>query len=153
MENAENYPINKPEIAMTKIQKLCGINPEQALRVVINNLIARQEFDKAKELFNNFSKSRGDGTVISNDLLPLRREIRNAEISYMVKKLINMDGTEEEEEKCWNLIQSGVRMGNVKLSSIYLGENESDSRKITLEDIWPDKDEVAIIKWATERLR
>lgn len=142
MEQAEQFPISDSRLAMSKIQELCGGTPDSILKIVIKNLIARNEFKEAKDIFNEFYKTREGKSVISKDILPLRNEIRNAEIGFMVLKVINMRGTEEEERECWELIRRGINTGNVRLSSISLGTSDDGQRKITLEDVWPDEDEV-----------
>lgn len=46
-----------------------------------------------------------------------------------------MNGTEEEERRYFELIEKGLKMGNVKLGSISLGKSKDGLRTITLADI------------------
>ena len=116
-------------------------------------MISGKRFDEARELFDNFCKSKGKESMIPKDLVNIRKRIRNEEIAYMVLKVINMSGTEEEERRCWQLIKDGVRLGNVNLSSITLGTSLDVSRRITLEDIWPDEEELSRLNWSAGKSR
>ena len=71
----------------------------------------------------------------------LRLKIRNAEISDIVLKGINTQGTEEEEREYFELIEKGIKMENVKLRAISLGKSQDGTRNITLADIWTDENQ------------
>ena len=152
-ENAEVFPVTNPNLAMTNAKEICGGTLEQMLGVIVENLISTKKFEEAKELFDDFCKSKGKGAMIPNDLVSIKKKIRNEEIAYMVLKLINMSGRAEEEKRCWQLIKEGVRMGNVNLSSITLGTSLDGSRRITLEDIWPDEEELSRLNWSAGKSR
>lgn len=137
-EKSEQYNIENPEKAITQIQELCGENAGQSLRTVIKNLIGSKKYNKAKEICDKFS----DNDKESQNLIyikRLRNEIRNAEISDIVMRVINTNGTIEEERACIELIEKGLKIGNVKPRAVYLGKNQDGSRSITLEDIWTDE--------------
>ena len=70
----------------------------------------------------------------------LRKEIRNEEIGDAVLKGINMDGTLEEQNAYYELIEKGLKQGNVKLGAVCLGKSEDGLRTITLADIWTEKE-------------
>ena len=152
-ENSEEFPVANPTLAMTNAKEICGGTLEQMLSIVVENLISGKRFDEARELFDNFCKSKGKESMIPKDLVNIRKRIRNEEIAYMVLKVINMSGTEEEERRCWQLIKDGVRLGNVNLSSITLGTSLDVSRRITLEDIWPDEEELSRLNWSAGKSR
>lgn len=152
-ENAKSFPVTNPTLAMTSAKEICGGTLEQMLGIIVENLISAKKFNEAKKLFDDFCKSRGSVTIIPNDLVSVKKRIRNEEIAYMVLKLINMNGREEEEKRCWQLIKEGVRMGNVNLSSISLGTSSDGSKRITLEDIWPDEEELSRLNWSAGKSR
>ena len=45
----------------------------------------------------------------------------------------------EEERAYLELIEKGIKMGNVKLEEISLGKSQDGLRTITLADIWTDE--------------
>lgn len=137
-EKAEQYHIENPEKTVMQIQELCGGGLEQSIRTVVKNLTSIKKFDRAKELCDNFS-SKDKESPISTHIRRLRKEIRNEEIGYIVLKGINMNGTIEDEKACIELIEKGLKMGNVKLGAISLGKSQDRSRNITLEDLWTDE--------------
>lgn len=47
-----------------------------------------------------------------------------------------MDGTIEEERIYIEMIEKGLKMGNIKLGAISLGKSQDGSKDITLADIW-----------------
>ena len=137
-EKSKQYNIENPEKAITQIQELCGGDTGQSLRTVIKNLIGSKKYNKAKEICDKFSDNDKESQN-SIYIKRLRNEIRNAEISDIVMRVINANGTIEEERACIELIENGLKIGNVKPRAVYLGKNQDGSRSITLEDIWTDE--------------
>ncbi len=139
-EKADRFHITNPELTIIKLQELCGDDLGQAVRAVVENLIFVKNFEEAKRVCDKFT-GKNKENQIAKEMRDLRLRIRNAEISDMVLKGINMQGTEEEERKYFELIEKGIKMGNVKLRSISLGKSQDGTRNITLADIWPDENE------------
>lgn len=110
---------------------------EQAIRTVVNNLIGVKDFERAKEVCNSFSSKDKE-----KNIRLLRNEIRNAEISDIVLKGISMNGTEEEERRYFELIEKGLKMGNIKLGAISLGKSKDGLRNIYLSDIWEKQEKI-----------
>ena len=52
-----------------------------------------------------------------------------------------MSGTYEEEKSYFELIEKGLKMGNVKLGAVSLGKSQDGLRTITLADIWTDENQ------------
>lgn len=140
MKKPEKYHIENPEITIMQMQELCGGELEQALRTVVNNLTGIKDFERAKEVCDRFS-SEDKESPLSKYIRSLRNGIRNAEISDIVLKGISMNGTEEEERAYFELIEKGLKMGNVKLGAISLGKSQDGLRTITLDDIWTDENQ------------
>lgn len=138
MEKSEQYHIENPEKTVMQIQKLCGGELEQAIRTVVKNLTSIKDFERAKEVCNKFSTQDNESSF-SAYIRTLRKQIRNDEISDIVLKGINMSGTEREERRYLELIEKGLKMGNVKLGAISLGRSQDGLRTITLADIWTDE--------------
>ena len=138
MEKSEKYYIENPEKTVMLIQELCGGELEQAIGIVVKNLISIKDFERAKEVCDSFS-SKDSQTSILVYIRRLRKQIRNDEISNIVLKAINMTGTEREERVCLELIEKGLKMGNVKLDAVSLGKSQDGLRTITLADIWIDE--------------
>lgn len=145
MEKSKQYHIENPETTVFQIQELCDGELEQAIRTVVKNLTSIKDFERAKEVCNKFS-SKDKGSPLSMYIRRLRNEIRNDEISDIVLKGINMNGTEEEENLYFELIEKGLKMGNVKLSEVSLGRSQDGLRSITLADIWSDENQLEISK-------
>jgi hypothetical protein len=140
MEKAEQYHIENPQTTVMQIQELCGGELEQAIRTVVKNLTGVKDFERAKEVCDKFY-SNDKENPLSIYIRKLRNEIRNDEISDIVLKGINMNGTEAEERAYFELIEKGLKMGNVKLGAISLGKSQDGLRTITLADIWNDEDQ------------
>ena len=140
MERTEQYHIENPQKTIDLIQELCCGEQEQALRTVVKHFTYEKDFDKAKEICNEFSR-KNNGIETLKYMKILKREIKNDEISDMIVKGINMNGTPEEERAYFKLIEKGIEMDNVKLNEISLGKSQDGLRNITLENIWTDKEE------------
>lgn len=139
MEKVDKYCIESPESTVVQLQELYGGDLEQSVRIVVGNLIASKNFQKAKLIYDKFY-GKNKNALDSKRCTILRNEIRNAEISDMVLRVINMNGTIEEERVCFELIEKGIDMGNVKLGSISLGKSKDGLRNISLADVWEDDD-------------
>lgn len=135
IENAQQYPIQDEKVVIQQIQALCGDTTEQATNIVIRSLIARKDFRRAKEMYQNLYH-----TETSPNAIALKNEIRNAEISNMVLKGLKTDITMEEERRCVELIQK-MEEKKIKLSTISLGKSQDGQKNITLEDIWGEEKE------------
>lgn len=140
MENPEEYVIQNPEVAITQLQELCRGDLQQAIRAVTKNLIGRKEFEQAKDICKKYSRG-GIESEVYQYMRILRKEIRDAEVSDMVLKGIHMQGTIEKENKYFEFIERGLNSGNIDLKTISLGKTKDESRTITLQDIWTDKNE------------
>lgn len=128
--------IKNPEMTIMQLQELCNENIEQSISTVIENLINGKDFDTARSVCNEFTTTNQYG-LMPKSMSSIVKRIRNAEISDVILRCINRDGTAEEE--CFRLIEKGLKMRNVNLSSISLGKSKDGLRNITLADIWPDE--------------
>lgn len=141
-ENVDEYHIQNPEKTILQIQELCGGSAGLSVRTVVKNLIGRKDFERAKDICNKFSKTEQDeeqGNEKARYVRAIREDIRNAEISDIVMKAINMRGTTKEARAYFDLIEQGLNMGNVKMQTISLGKNMDGTRDITLADVWADE--------------
>lgn len=138
-EKTDTFYIINPEKTILQMQELCGGELRQAIRAVVENLIKYKDYEVAKNICDKFSKKDEDKeSEHTKYITGLRNEIRNAEISDIVMKAINMNGTPEEESACFSLIEKGLKMGNINLRAISLGKSEDGIKNITLADIWCD---------------
>ena len=140
IEKSEQYHIDNPEKTILQIQELCDGELEQAIRTVVKNLTNVKDFERAKEVCNKFS-SKDNESSLSAYIRKLRKQIRNEEISDIVLKGLNMNGTEREERTYFELIEKGIKMGNIKLGAVSLGKSQDGLRNITLADIWVDENQ------------
>ena len=97
VQNANQYHIKNPNTMVLQLQKLTEGNLDDAIRVVINNLLARKEFEEAKKLWDNFYK-KDNVQPIGQDVMYLKKQIRNAEFSEVVLRAIKMEENREEEK-------------------------------------------------------
>ena len=139
MEKPEEYYIKNPQITIMQMQKLFGGELEQAIRTVVSNLIGIKDFERAKEVCDIFRPEDKD-SQLSKYITTLKEEIRNAEIGDIVLKGLNMNGTEEEDKKYFELIEKGLEMGNIKKGRVFLGKSQDGSRNIYLSDIWENQE-------------
>ncbi len=137
MENPEQYHIENPETTVMQIKELCGGKLELALRTVVKNLTGIKDFETAKKVCDRFS-CKDKESSLSTYIRGLKNEIKNDEISDIVLKGINMNGTEEEERAYFELIEKGIKKGHVKLHAVSLGKSQDGLKNITLADIWTD---------------
>lgn len=135
MGKPEQYHIKNPNITIMQIQELCGGNLEQSIRTVVNNLIGIKDFEKAKEVCDSFYSKNKDNQI-SKYIRTLKNGIKNAEIGDIVLKGLNMSRTEEEDKKYFELIEKGLKKGNVKLNAVPLGKSQDGLKNIYLSDIW-----------------
>lgn len=139
-EKPEQYPISYPEKTVKQLQELCGGEIEQCIRAVVQNLINKKEFKKAKEIYNKFFDSNKQGA--SSTAKNLRQQIQNAEIGDFIWRAINTNGMEKDEERRYfESIEEGLKSGDVKLGTITIGKSQDGCRTITLADIWGDEDQ------------
>ena len=137
-ENPEKYYIENPERTIMQVQELCGGELEQAISVVVKNLINIKDFNKAKGVCDNLYKKSKEGSFLIY-IRRLKKQIRNGEIGDLVLKLINMNGSEEEEILYWNIIEKELEKENIKLDTISLGKSKDGLRTITLADVCADE--------------
>lgn len=135
IEKAEEYQIVNPEASIKQAQELFGDGIEQAIRMVVMNLAGGKKFETAKEICDKYS----NGEDFYGPMSMMKREVKNAEIGNMVLRGINMHGTVAEENEYFELLEKGLKNGNVRLGSISLGKSKDGLRNITLADIWVDE--------------
>ena len=141
MEKPEQYHIKNPKITIMQIQELCGWELEQAIRTVVNNLTCIKDFKTAKEVCDSFSNGYND-SQFSKYMVTMKKGIKNAEIGDIVLRGLNMNGTEEDDRAYFDLIEKGIKMGNVKLGAVFLGKSQDGLRNIYLSDIWETEDKI-----------
>lgn len=141
MEQPEKYHIENPKVTIKQMQELCGGDLEKSIRTVVNNLICSKDFERAKEVCDRFSIKDNDNQI-PKYIRTLKNGIRNAEIGDIVLKGLNMRGTEEEDRAYFELIEKGLKMGNVKLSSVPLGKSQDGLKNIYLSDIWETQEKI-----------
>ena len=135
MEKPEQYHIENPKVTIMQMQELCGGDLEQSVRTVVKNLTCIKDFERAKNVCDSFSIKDKDNQI-PKYIRTQKNEIRNAELGDIVLKGLNMSGTEEDDRKYFELIEKGLKMGNVKLSSVPLGKSQDGLKNIYLSDIW-----------------
>ncbi len=138
MEKAKKYQIVNPEASIKQAQELFGDGIEQTIRMVVMNLVGREKFEIAKEICNKYSEEE---EYFNGPMAMLRREVKNAEIGNMVLRGINMHGTEKEENEYFEMLEKGLKSGNVRLGSVSLEKSKDGLRNITLADIWVDENQ------------
>lgn len=135
-EDEEKYDIKNPQTTIIQMQEIYKGDINPAITAVVKNLIKRKNFEKAKNLCEEFSKNSEKNPVISI----LKKEIRSAEIGDLVLKVINMKGSTEEQRIYFEQIEKGIKKEKINLKSIPIGKSQDGLSKITLEDIWVDED-------------
>ena len=136
--NTDEFQIKNPEATILKLQELCNMELIDAIRVILKNLISRKSFVTAKGIIDEFANRTKGESLTRKDIKSFKNEIRNAEISDMVMKIINSPEITNKEIEYFRIIENGINLGNVNLAAIHLGESKDDVHRITLEDIWSD---------------
>lgn len=138
-ERTEQYSITNPETTIYQLHNLCGDSLNQSVSSVINNLINSRSFEKAKKVYAKF-ETESQTDEYSDSMVSIKKRIRNAEIGEMVLRGINENGNAMQDANYFELIEKGLRTGNVNKRNISLGKSQSGLRNITLDDVWPDKE-------------
>lgn len=139
-EKADKYEVKNPETLVTQIQELCKVGLEEAVRIVVNNLVARKDFKTARSFCDNFA-DRYQNMQASRYITKLKDDITNAEFGDIILKGIKMGRTVEEERAYVEMIEKALASGNISLGGIPLGKSKDGLRDITLADVWTDSKE------------
>lgn len=138
-ERTEQYSITNPEMTIYQLHNLCGDSLNQSVSSVINNLIKSKTFERAKKVYAKF-ENESQTEEYSDSMESIRKKIRNAEIGDMVLRGIMQNGNAKQDANYFELIEKGLKTGNVNKRSISLGKSQSGLINITLDDVWPDKE-------------
>lgn len=138
-ERTEQYSITNPEMTIYQLHNLCGDSLNQSVSSVINNLINSKTFERAKKVYAKF-ENESQTEEYSYSMESIRKKIRNAEIGDMVLRGIMQNGNAKQDANYFELIEKGLKTGNVNKRSISLGKSQSGLINITLDDVWPDKE-------------
>lgn len=133
---AINYPIQRPTETIKQLEQL-GIDLNQAITVVVNNMIERKEFKSARKLCNVYEFVAEKNNISVINLKKLKSDIRNAEVSDLAKKLLQLENTSEEDEIYFDTLRDIIAKEKIDLSKISLGTSSNGTAVITLERIWP----------------
>lgn len=137
-DSPEQYYLENPERSILQMEQLMGGELEQYIRIVVDNLLELKDFERAKEVCNTFLNKSEENSFITY-IRTLKKQINNAELGDIILKGIKTTGTAREERAYLNLIEKGLKAGNVKLESISLGKSQDGLRKISLADVWTDE--------------
>ena len=137
-DSPEQYYLENPERSILQMEQLMGGELEQNIRIVVDNLLELKDFERAKEVCNTFLNKSEENSFITY-IRTLKKQINNTELGDIILKGIKTTGTAREERAYLNLIEKGLKAGNVKLESISLGKSQDGLRKISLADVWTDE--------------
>ena len=137
-DSPEQYYLENPERSILQMEQLMGGELEQNIRTVVDNLLELKDFERAKEVCNTFLNKSEENSFITY-IRTLKKQINNTELGDIILKGIKTTGTAREERAYLNLIEKGLKAGNVKLESISLGKSQDGLRKISLADVWTDE--------------
>ena len=137
-DSPEQYYLENPERSIMQMEQLMGGELEQNIRTVVDNLLELKDFERAKEVCDTFLNKSEENSFITY-IRTLKKQINNTELGDIILKGIKTTGTAREERAYLNLIEKGLKAGNVKLESISLGKSQDGLRKISLADVWTDE--------------
>ena len=137
-EQGEEYPIDNPEKTILILQELSKSSLTPNLNTVVKNQLARRKFDEAEQLCDEYGVIKKDNIPITAYIRGLRRIVRNARVGDLVYRTINSEVSPEDETKFWKLLQEGLKMGHVRREDVILEKSKDGSRKISLDDVWPE---------------
>ncbi len=133
----DKYIIKNPQLTIQKMQDILEINLESILKTVIENLIQRKEYNKAKEVCERYSKINND---IEDCIVYLRKSIKNAETRDMILNLINNSGTIEEQSNALEEVEEKIRLEHINTKAVVLGKSLDGIKTIRLYDVWEDNE-------------
>lgn len=140
-EKADKYEVENPETLVAQIQELCKVGLEEAVRIVVNNLVARKDFKTARSLCDKFADRYKD-TQVARYITNLKYNITNAEFGDIILKGIKTSRTIEEESAYVEMIEKALATQNIRLSGIPLGKSKDGLRDITLADVWTEQKDI-----------
>ena len=131
--------IKKPNEVIEILQEI-GFKRKKSISLVINNMINRGEFNKARKVCADIIKE--DNSYLTEKMMEefIDRIIR-AEIGYLIVKQINSDD-KSKDAVIMQIINEKTQKINIDKRTIPIGINENNSTRITLEDIWYSDEKV-----------
>lgn len=135
----EEYPISNPEKVIDVLEQLFGMGFDANIRIVINNYIARKEFDIATKICNKYREGIDPQSALARIIDSLKKEIKKAEIGQIILKGICANATEDEKNAFFDVIEKRMQEVKFSYSTIPLGYSKNGKKKITLADIWEDE--------------
>lgn len=136
-ESVNKYHIENPELTVEQLQKLSG-NLEYSINIVVTNLIAGKEFEKAKKLCKSFLSDDKESSI-SIFLVKLGKIIKNAEIGDIILKVINRKGSIEKDVAFFESLEKGLNSRDIKPKAVSLGKSKDGFKNINLADILSDE--------------
>lgn len=135
MKSADEYYIENPLLSMQKIQELTACDIEAALKIVVTNMLERNEFDRAKDFCEKVLETES-GRQAKKVVRDLEREIENKKLGTFILGAISKSENTEEEKEYFRYIKDRIDSGVIKPKTIVLGKNQSQTKSITLADVW-----------------
>lgn len=139
-EQADKYHIENPMITIAQLQALCGGEIEQAIKTVVNNITISKDFETARQICDIYISQNKESNLY-RPLQILKREVRSAEISGFVLNGLKNQQTPEEDSAYISLIEREMRLGNIRMEAISLGQSHDGKKNITLADVWSDENQ------------
>ena len=122
------------------LQEVTKCTSEVALDCVVSNYIKLKKYDDALAVCDKFSPKEGKSNFIElKSLDRIKRKVIVAQIGDIILKGIKTQGTPEEENAYFQMIENNLRRTSINLSNIDLGKSQDGKRRITLADIWEER--------------
>lgn len=131
--------IKDPEDTIARLKEILDCELSQVITIVVKNYISKNDFEKAKDICEKYSKSNKDSSVRTT-LKFLKSDIRNLELAQFIIRILKSKSIPELDSSYITMLDNGLSQGNVRMNMISLGESEDGKRNITLEDIWVPQD-------------
>lgn len=135
---ADKFEIWDEEKTIDTIKRVFGKDNATSLRIVVNNYIARKEFEKAYSTCERYEKKYVQYGDTGKTARSLKQIIKCAEIGEIILRGLNTGASYKELINFQNVVEKGLQKYGIKPSSIPLGKNKDNTREITLADIMPD---------------
>lgn len=140
-DRAEEFPIEAPHIIINRLQKVSNTDFDSSFRCVVNNFVARKDYESAKNICSQYiqkpNRDTCDEPPKSIFARKLKREIIGRELGNIILDQINTRSI--DDEIFMKTFEDKLSKENVKLSIINLGKNKEGTKTITLSDIWYER--------------
>ena len=140
VRNADKYKITNYEQAIEFLNKLNGGNKNKSIRVIVQNLATRKEYEQAYKICNTHIKPAKSMEDLNNPdnlfFKDLRKDVISKELSDRIIMVIEKDIDTKSAIDIVSSVEDKIKKEMINPRVIKLGNTADKLKTITLEDIY-----------------